>query len=335
MPAAPVLLPAVLPPLLPTHETWFEETAASRDWGFVLTPLPLLLCTAVVLVAVAWRLAAVRLPRPELGFLSPLGRLTPWVPRLLAIHLGVALLALAATGAFITPANDHLDGPGGTALLLLEAALGVWLVTGWQTRPAAAIVLGLGPVLALVASPVALLECANQAAVAAFLVLVPPGADRYGAADPSRRQLRQALFAMRLGVGVALIALAFTEKLTYPALAVQTLHDYPALNVFDLAGIPVSPEAFVAVAGAVELLFGLLVISGALPQVTVLVAAVPFNATLLLFGQTELVGHLPVYGVFLALLAYGSDARTAALVPWLPRLRGRSSQRRSVVAASR
>jgi hypothetical protein len=42
---------------------------------------------------------------------------------------------------------------------------------------------------------------------------------------------------------------------------------------------------------------------------------------LLLFGQTELVGHLPVYGVFLALLAYGSDPRTAPLVSWLPRPR--------------
>lgn len=333
MPAA-ATSPALLPALLPAHETWFEETGAPRDWGFVLTPVPLLLCTTVVVVAVAWRFAATRLPRPELAALGPVGRLAPWIPRLLAIHLGVALLALAATGAFITPANDDLHGVAGTSVLLVEAALGVWLVTGWQVRPAAAIVLGLGPLLALVASPVALLECANQAAVAAFLVLVPPGADRYGAAAPDDRQLRHALFAMRLGVGVALIALAFTEKLTYPALALQTLRDYPALNVLDLVGIPVSPETFVAVAGATELLFGLLVISGALPQVTVLVAAVPFNATLLLFGQTELVGHLPVYGVFLALLVYGSDARTAPLVPWLPRPAGRTRRHRTTAVTT-
>ena len=49
-----------------------------------------------------------------------------------------------------------------------------------------------------------------------------------------------------------------------------------------------------------------------------LVAAVPFNATLGLFGQTELVGHLPVYGVFLALLVYGSDHTTYRPVRWLP-----------------
>ena len=52
-----------------------------------------------------------------------------------------------------------------------------------------------------------------------------------------------------------------------------------------------------------------------------LVAGIPFNATLLLFGQTELLGHLPVYGVFLTLLVYGSNPRTAELVRWLPPLR--------------
>jgi hypothetical protein len=115
------------------------------------------------------------------------------------------------------------------------------------------------------------------------------------------------------------VALAFTEKFTNPVMATHTLAEYPALDVFGLLGLEVAPETFVAVAGAVELLFGLLVLSGALPQVAVLVAMVPFNATLVLFGQPELVGHLPVYGVFLALLAYGSNRETFDLVRWLPR----------------
>ena len=122
-------------------------------------------------------------------------------------------------------------------------------------------------------------------------------------------------------MGVALISLAFTEKFTNPAMATHTLEEYPELNVFSLVGIAVDPQTFIAVAGATELLFGLLVISGAFPQVAALIAVVPFNATLVLFGQTEMVGHLPVYGVFLALLAYGSNRETAVLVRWLPSLR--------------
>lgn len=319
-------IPSVINPVLPAHERWFVESHPAGDWSFFFSPLPLVLTAAVVLVSIAWRSAALRMDRPELRILAPLGRLAPWMPRLLAIHLGVALLALAATGAFITPSNDHLEGVGGNALLLVEALLGIWLVSGYRVRAAAALTLGLGPALAVVAGLTALGESANLAAVAAFLVVVPPGTDAYGAARPSAADLRRALLLLRLGVGTALIVLALTEKLTNPAMAIETLETYPSLDVFGLVGIQVAPETFVAIAGAVELLFGLLVISGAFPQVAVLVAMVPFNATLILFGQTELVGHLPVYGVFLALLVYGSNADTAAAVRWLP---GRASRRRA------
>ena len=319
---------AVLTPALPSHERWFVESQAAGDWSFFLSPLPLVLTAAVVAVALVWRLLALRVDGPELPLLRRLGGLVPWVPRLLGIHLGVALLALAATGAFITPSIDRFEGAG-NALLLVEAALGIWLVTGWQLRTASALVLALAPALAVVGGWTALGECANLAAVAAFLVVVPPGPDAHGAAYPARAQLRWALLWLRLGVGTALIVLAFTEKLVNPAMAIDTLERFPALDVFSLVGINLSPETFVAVAGAVELLFGLLVISGAFPQVVVLVAMVPFNATLLLFGQTEMVGHLPVYGVFLALLVYGSSAETAASVRWLPG----GSRRRVGVAA--
>jgi uncharacterized membrane protein YphA (DoxX/SURF4 family) len=304
--------------VLPTHERWFVDSHAAGDWSFFFSPLPLVLTAAVVAVTLVWRLVALRVDGPELRVLAPLGRLAPWVPRLLAIHLGVALLALAATGAFITPANDHLHGLGGTALLLVEGLLGVWLVTGYRVQAAAVLVLGLGPALAFVAGLTALGECANLAAVAAFLVVLPPGADRHGAVRPTEDQLRLALLVLRVGVGVALVVLAFSEKLTNPTMALATLEHFPQLDVFGLVGIDVAPEHFVVVAGAVELLFGLLVISGAFPQVAVLVAMVPFNATLLIFGQTEMVGHLPVYGVFLALLVYGSRAETSRDVRWLP-----------------
>jgi uncharacterized membrane protein YphA (DoxX/SURF4 family) len=312
--------------VLLAHERWFVDQSPGGAWDFFFSPLPLTLVAVVAAVTVGWRLVATMVGAPELRVLAPLGRLVPWVPRLLGVHLGVSLLALAATGSFLTPAVHDLPGIGGVLVLLAEAAVGIWLVSGYRLRAAAGLLLLFAPVLALAAGPAALLECANLAAVAAFLVVVPPGADRHGATDASPDRLRLGLLLMRVGVGVALVSLAFTEKFTNPAMARHTLAEYPALDVFAWVGIDLAPDTFVAVAGAVELLFGLLVISGAMPQVAVLVAAVPFNATLLLFGQTELVGHLPVYGVFLALLVYGSDARTAPLVAWLPRPRGRRTR---------
>ena len=324
----------MVPALAPAHERWFTDSAPA-DWGFFLRPLPLALVAVVTIVTVAWRAVSARWNRPELPPLTFIGRLTPWVPRLLGVHLGVALLALAATGAFVTPAVDDLHGGAGTALLLGEAALGVWLITGFAQRHAAATTLLLGPIMAVFTGPMALLECANQAAVAAFLVINPAGPNRHGATEPTARQLRYSLLALRVGVGVALIALAFTEKFTNPAMARATLNDYPALNVFSLLGVHVPTDTFIVVAGSIELLFGMLVISGALPQVAVLVAMVPFNATLVLFGQTELVGHLPVYGVFLALLAYGSNPTTSGVVRWLPDVRTLGLVRRQLLATGR
>ena len=128
------------------------------------------------------------------------------------------------------------------------------------------------------------------------------------------------LFTLRVAAGGALIILAFTEKLARPELALALLDRFPAFNVLDAVGIPVDDLTFVRITGAVELLFGLLIISGALPQIAVIVAGIPFNATLFFLGTEELIGHLPMYGAMLALLVYGSHHRLAPEVSWLPRL---------------
>ena len=84
------------------------------------------------------------------------------------------------------------------------------------------------------------------------------------------------------------------------------------------------------------MLFGLLLISGALPQAIVLIAGIPFNATLFFFGETELVGHLPIYGAMLLLLVWGSDPRLRPLVsafPWQWRERSSGAMSGRVLVA--
>ena len=319
------------------HERWFVDNEPGGDWGFFFSPLPLALTVVMVVVTVVWRLVAFRLPSPELRFLRPVGRLAPYVPRLLAIHLGVSLLALAATGGFLSHAIDTADVPGGPVAALVEGALGVWFITGVRLRVAALGLVALGPLVLASGGLVSLLESAALLGIAGFLAVLPPSDGTFGRVNPRPERLGVALLALRAGVAVALVTLAFSEKFTNPAMAHETLETYPRLDVFSLVGIHLSPDAFTVIAGSVELLFGLLVLSGALPQVAVLVAAVPFNATLLLFGQTELVGHLPVYGVFLTLLAYGSSPATAREVRWLPAVRpvspARSAARATGTAA--
>ncbi|MEV6925698.1 hypothetical protein AB0M46_14520 [Dactylosporangium sp. NPDC051485] len=328
--AAAVGVLLAVPAPASAHEKWFvpDPGAYPTDWSFALRPLTLAFLLAVVAVTLLWRYVAVRyLPVPELRVLGFLGRLVPYVPRLLTIHLGVSLLGAAVSGHFLTHDLDVEDLTGGSTLLLLEGALGIWFITGIRLRPAAVLLALAGPLALLVTGPVGLLSAMDLLGVAVFLAFVPPSDATFGRVEPDAVTLRRGLLALRLGAGGALITLAFAEKLANPALARETLRLFPHLDVFALVGIHLPADTFVAVAGATELLFGLLVISGALPQVAVLVAGIPFNATLLLFGGTEMLGHLPVYGVFLTLLAYGSNRNTAELVRWLPGLRRRTARR--------
>ena len=293
------------------HETWFVHHPEDYplDAGALTRPSVLVGVVLALAVTLAWREAAKHLPVPELRVLSPLGRLAVWAPRLLAIHLGASLLLLASQRAVLDPAVLVPDGVGGTLLLVPEVVAALLLLAGRWVPSAALAVVAAGPVLLALAGPQALLSCLVLLGIAGFLLVVPPEPSLGGRADLDTARLRTAALALRLGTGGTLITLAVVEKLANPAMAHAMLAEKPILDL--LSPLHVSSDAFAVLAGCVEVLFGLLVISGALPQVVSLVAAVPFSLTLLVFGGTELIGHLPVYGVLLTLLLLGSRHDTS------------------------
>jgi hypothetical protein len=136
--------------------------------------------------------------------------------------------------------------------------------------------------------------------------------------DPARVRAT-VLLLLRLGVGVFLVVLAFTEKLLASDLARQLLTDQPHLDPLQQLGLagragPV-PRGGVrdrALPGAADP-------GGVAPQV--LATAVPFHLTLAFFDRFELIGHLPIYGALLAVLNYGSDPAPARTVPIFGRRR--------------
>lgn len=308
------------------HETWFTDVRPDYDLGFLVAPATIALIAAVVLTAVVWRLVGRRLPTPELPFLTPLGRLAPWIPRLLGIHAGVSLLSQAASGTYLAPALALPDSLFGTLLGVVEAITGIWLITGYRIRPAAWLLVAAGPLGMIGYGVVGILERVDLLGIALFLALLPPNDTPGGVVEASTEHVARALAGLRLLVGGALVVLAFTEKLARPDLALAFLDRYPAFNILAAVGLDVPDLAFVRLAGGIELLFGLLIISGAMPQVAVIAAGIPFNATLFFLGTSELIGHLPVYGAMLALLVYGSSPRYAPVVPWFPPLRRRPAE---------
>ena len=317
------------------HETWFTSARPPLDWSFAGSVASFSSISAAIVLAGAWRAVARWTPRPEVRRLEPLGRIAPWVPCLLAIHAGVSLLAQSARGTFLAPSLELPSDALGAAVRIAEGVLGVWLVSGFRVRGAAFAVVLAGPFGAVAYGVVPILERLDLLGIAMFLAILPPGANRWGAASTDAGTVRQAVLWLRVLVGGSLVVLAFTEKLARPELALAFLDRFPAFNLLQTVGIPVSDLGFVRLAGAVELLFGLLLISGAMPQLVVLLAGIPLNATLFFLGTNELIGHLPIYGAMLALLIYGSSRELAPVVDRIFRRRATQSPHAVLVRRER
>ena len=268
------------------------------------------------------RLVARRFPGVDIPLLA---RAAPWMPFAVRMHLAVSLIALLSLGYYLSPAMDlHFD-VAGVLLGAVMVLVAISMATGWHTREGAWLLIAAGPLGMAAFGFWDVLQRIDMLGLAAFVLLAGPGrwsADHeLGIArEAGEGQLRRAVWALRVLAGVALIVVAYAEKLANPDLALAFLEERPHFNVAAEIGLPLGDLEFIRIAGAIEVLFGLLLISGALPQAIVLIAGIPFNATLFFFGEVELAGHLPIYGAMLVLLVYGSDPRLRPLAsdlwPW-------------------
>ena len=121
---------------------------------------------------------------------------------------------------------------------------------------------------------------------------------------PSPTAIELAHLLIRWTTGLGLMVLALDEKLVHPQLALELLKHAPSLNF--VSWLHISNEMFVLCAGLVELVFGLIIVVGSFPRLAALMLAGLFITTTFIFGTTELLGHLPFYGIVLSLVLRGT-----------------------------
>ena len=307
------------------HETWFLENEGGYDWSFLTEGTTLALLAAALLVTLAVRLINSWRDGVDVGFLAAMA---PYMPFAVRMHLAVSLVGLLSLGYYLSPAMDLQTDVAGIALGAAMAIVAIGMATGFQTRAAAWLLIAAGPIGMLEFGVGPVLQRVDLLGLAAFIVFSGPGrwsadverdaeSDRFGPrgelGQGALEALAKAILALRVAAGTALIVVALYEKLINPELALDFLAEHPDLQIAHQIGLPLSDLEFVRAAGAIEVLFGLLLISGALPQAIILIAGIPFNATLWFFGINELVGHLPVYGAMLVILVFGSHPRLRPL----------------------
>ena len=292
------------------HAKWFIDSSQhyQTDWGFFFDASTLALLAAVLVVAGLWYVVGPRLRRSWLPVLTPVGRLAPLMPRLLAGGLGLSLVTLAVAGRLLGPGTLAETVPGGLGLTLVQGVVGAWLILGRRLKAAAGLLGLLCLASAALAGPMLVLESGQVVGIALYLGLTSGsvGSDKRVRVTGTSSGAR----ALGIALGLSLVVVAFTEKLGSPGVAAALLDGHPSLNL--LGALSVSEATFIRLAGTAEVLLGLLLVTGAAPELVALAAAVPFLATVPVFGVTELVGHLPIYA---ALLALAVDAVAAVGAP--------------------
>lgn len=320
------------------HETWFLDERPPYDFTFLTQTATLTLLAVAVGLVLAIRVVnhfwdGVDVPA--------VGNLAPWVSFAIRIHLAMSLLGLLSLGFFYSPAMDLQSNVIGIILGAIMAVTAISMASGYKVREAAWLIVA-GGVLGMIEFGIPpVLQRIDLLGLAGFLIVAGGGrwsadvergasSDQYDAEsrlEPDGvRVMGLAIFLLRVAAGLALIIVAGYEKMFNPDLALEFLVQYPDVQLAQQLGLGLSDIQFVRAVGVIEVMFGLLLISGALPQLIILIAGVPFTATLWVFGVNELLGHLPIYGAMLAILIFGSHPQLRPTVYAFPFTRAWSSR---------
>jgi len=306
------------------HKKWFYDAEPYPvRWDLFRQPLPLTITLLVLLVtggaAFFQHKRAGRgfLPTPTALGATPerLSKIYALMPAFLAVHVAVPLLINGVHTQLFSPNNDLPV----TFLGLLQLSIALAFFYGGFTRVAAlalavlwalgALILGFGPML----------ENAHYLGYAGFFYLAgrgPLSVDRMmlPRLEPSPELMGHAVNALRIGTGVSLVVVAFNEKLANLPFAEAFISAYP-LNFTSELMFPFSltDEFFLISAGGMELLIGLFLLFNIFTREIIVVAWLFFNLTLTIFNATELINHLPFFGVMAMLLVWSPKPETKVL----------------------
>lgn len=313
------------------HEKWFIESRPYPiQWNTVFqgfTPIFILGVVALVgLLGLVWRKRGRSfLPGPEQLGATASRRVAVFsvIPLLLALHLAVPMLVNGVSGHLFSPDN-HLESWARYWLGVAQCGIALALFYGAITRVAGALLVLLWFIGLFVFGYEPMLDNALYLGFGLFFVCAgrgPISIDRmlFPRLEPSPELMRKALTIARVGVGLSLTFVAFSEKLANMPLATAFLNEHQ-LNFTAALGIPMSNQLFVLCAGSVELLAGLLILFGIFPREIALVAWLPINMTLIIFNWSELIGHLPIYGMLAVLVIWTPNEENLRL--WVEALRG-------------
>jgi len=299
----------ILPVSASAHTRWFAEgeLVAFKT----AEPTALYIAAWALIIAIVVTVGSVLHQRNifRLGFLRPkAGHAYERAASTFAMISGSFFLIAGTHEYLFSPNLTHEIGIP-HILIFIQIAIGIAFMLGIGTRSFALALGGLWVTTFYYAGPVAALEDIWVLSTAAFIAVM--GNDYFSLISFSyfREKLQPfksyALSFLRLGTGMTLIVLGFSEKILHPEFGINflTQHNW---NFMQMLGLNYSDYLFVISAGSIEILFGLVFVLGVVTRLNALVVAIVFTVPLFILGPIELAGHIPHFAAVLMLLLFGN-----------------------------
>ncbi len=226
-----------------------------------------------------------------------------------SIGFGLSFLIFSLKGFIFAP-NLAPVGTIGMWMLLIQAVAGAMILLGFYERVGGFLIILLFMLGVKVYGGIEMLDTMEMLGFAFYAIII--GRPKWKIRDlniSTDRLKPYGLPILRIGTGLNLIILGFTEKILATPLTSDFLSHYNWNFMQTLGFSSFTNHWFAFSAGMVEVLFGIFFLLGLVTRTTTLVLAVFLISTLILLGPLELIGHLPHFSIAIVLLILGSGSK--------------------------
>lgn len=299
---------AINPHITHAHVKWFAQTDRLIPQYSVSDIRVVIGIVSAVLIVMLGIYLEKKVRVPD-GLHAVIQKYSPYVLSLASIGFGIAFLIFSYK-KFIFAPNLPALGTLGAVSLLIQTTIGIMMLFGIYERIGGFLVLVL---FALGVSQYGGLEMLDTLEMVGFgLYAMIVGRPKWKITETTiLKNMMHKIHSygyplLRVGTGLNLIVLGFTEKLLNPSLTANFLQNYH-WNFMHTLGV--TDYWFAFMAGIVEVLFGVFFLFGLVTRITTIILAVFLVTTLILLGPVELIGHLPHFSIALVLLVLGSGSK--------------------------
>lgn len=225
------------------------------------------------------------------------------INRIAQMVLGIFLVTVSFVWNIILVPNVHVDNTLTVTLQIIQALLGIMYIFNIAPRTASIGLLLLCFGLFFQQGILVFFENAILISLALYFLIIHSKTDSF----IFKKYYKHGIEIVRIGTGISLITLAFTEKLLYPELGMEFLsvHHW---NFMQPLFPWFSDKLFVLSTGFAEMIFGILFILGYITRITTILIAIFFGISvttmLVQFGAWE-VEDLVVYAAAILFIFFG------------------------------